>query len=73
MPKVMVSGVIVTCEFDDNNTSDTVIRCGRDEGTGPYVSVERGENTVYLRPETWPKIRDHIQDMFDEMEREDSR
>ena len=73
MPKVKVTGVTVAYVWDDDSKSETTVCCGRFDNTGPYVSVkEDSGETIYLRPESWPEIRDQIQEMFDAMEREDS-
>lgn len=68
MPTVKVTGVTVSHIWDDESQSDYEIRCGRFDGTGHYVSLKDDGNMVFIRPDSWPEIRDQIQCMMDELE-----
>lgn len=68
MPKAQITAVVISHIWDDESRTDTEVCRGEFEDQGPYVTLREDNQTVYLRPESWPEIRDQIQDMFDTIE-----
>lgn len=65
--KTEVTAITISHIWDDESQTDISIRKGIFDDTGAYVSVEDDGQTIYLRPESWPEIRDQIQGFFDSM------
>ena len=70
MPHAKITGVVVTHIFDDEETIDTKISRSIEGDDDPTVDIHQDGKTVFLRPESWPEIRDEIDAMFQEMEKE---
>ena len=65
MPIVEITSVTASHIWDDETKSDFVITKGNFDDTGYYVELKDGNDTVYLRPESWPLIRDQINAMME--------
>ena len=69
MPKAKVTSVTVAHVFESGNTQD--YRIGlykRDDET--VISVRDGSGTVWLRPESWPEVREQINGFMDDLAQE---
>ena len=66
MPRSEIKSVTVSHIYDDDSVDDFKIEKGEFEATGKYVSLNDGDQTIYLRPESWPEIREQIQSFFDD-------
>lgn len=70
MPHAKITGVQVSHIWDDGSTEDIKLTRSLEGDDDPTVSLVAEGVTIYLRPESWPEIRDQIDAMFEEMERE---
>lgn len=73
MPRTQKTAVVISHICDDDSRSDIEICRGSFNDDGPYVTIRDDSQTVYLRPESWPNIRDAIQDFFDDIESESAQ
>jgi len=68
MPTSKVTAVTISHQWDDDSSSDIIVSRGSFSDLGPYVSIkEDGGDCIYIRPESWPEIRDQAQGFFDDM------
>jgi hypothetical protein len=70
MPRVEVTSATVSHIWDDNSSSDVKISKMTSNDTGFAVLVNEGQDTICLRPESWPEIRDQIDAMMDQIAQE---
>lgn len=70
MPHAKITGVQVSHIWDDGSTEDIKLTRSLEGDDDPTVSLVAEGVTIYLRPESWPEIRDQIDDMFQEMKNE---
>lgn len=68
MPKAEITGYIVNHEWDDGSGEEIKISSGQFDDTGPYVWVKSdGDDSFYFRAESWPLIRDKVDQLFEQM------
>lgn len=70
MPHAKITGVVVTHIFDNDQPIETKINRSLEGDDDPTVDINQDGQTVFLRAESWPEIRDQIDDMFQEMKNE---
>ena len=68
MPYSELKAVTINHVYDDDSCVPYVIANNESESSGQYVSIGRGDDSIWLHPESWPAIRDAIQQFFDEAE-----
>ncbi len=70
MRKVKITGAIFEQIWPDKSATEYLIKETKSEVVGPGVSIASAEATVHLYPESWPAIRNQINEMFAQIERE---
>lgn len=65
---VFISGVIISRRWGDGSESTIALTAGAFDDSGPYVSIRDDNQSVYIRPDAWPLIREQVDSFFDEIE-----
>ncbi len=67
MPKVAITGTIISTVWDDDSKTDIQLDSGTFDDTGEYVSINDDGHSVYIRRDAWPVIKEQIDGLFEEM------
>lgn len=68
MPIAKFKGYVIEHKWDDGSVDDVVVEAGEFSDTGQYVRVKAASDSLYIRPEDWPLIRESVDKLFESMD-----
>lgn len=68
MPTSEITGYVVSHKWDDGSENEIKVSAGGFSDGDSWVWVKSdGDDSFFFRPESWPLIRDKVDDLFKQM------